>query len=93
MPPTLIHALKSFAEEHNGAKAIIEYLGRRGARIVLVGQDGEWGDQVAPATDIARQACAAAGVPVENGWERSLLEEMAPMPQLHRDMGRRVLAR
>ena len=64
----LVAGLKSFAAAHGGAKAIIEYVGRRGARIVLVGEDGAWGDQFAPDTDVARQACATAGIVVENSW-------------------------
>jgi hypothetical protein len=61
---------------HGGAKAVIEYVGKRGARIVLVGEDGTWADQFAEGTDIARRACAMAGVQVENGWERELMEQM-----------------
>src|SRR5690349_18174277 len=67
---TLTAGIKSFAAGHGGAKAVIEYVGKRGARIVLVGQDGEWSDQFADGTDIARKACESAGVEVENEWER-----------------------
>ena len=59
--------IKSFAAGHGGAKAVIEYVGKRGARIVLVGEDGEWGDQFADGTDVAREACEKAGV---DGRER-----------------------
>lgn len=89
----LVASLKAFAAEHGGAKAIIEYVGRRGARIVLVGGDGGWGDQFAPDTDVARRACAAAGVPVENSWERELMSQMRPSKELWRSMARRTLAR
>src|SRR5690606_39833708 len=84
VPAGLVAALKSFAAAHDGAKAVIEYVGRRGARIVLVGNDGEWGDQFAPGTDVARQACATAGVPVENSWERELIAKMRPSRDLWR---------
>ncbi len=93
VPAGLVAALKSFAAAHDGAKAVIEYVGRRGARIVLVGNDGEWGDQFAPGTDVARQACATAGVPVENSWERELIAKMRPSRDLWRSMARRRLAR
>lgn len=89
----LVSGIKGFAGEHGGAKAVIEYLGRRGARVVLVGNDGGWGDLVAPSTDVARAACEEAGVPVENGWERELVELMRPSNDLWRSMGRRQLAR
>lgn len=89
----LVAGLKAFAEAHDGATAVIEYVGRRGARIVLVGDDGVWGDQFASGTDVARAACAAAGVPVENSWERELIAQMRPNNHLWRSMGRRSLAR
>ncbi len=89
----LVTGLKSFAAEHGGAKAVIEYVGRRGARIVLVGDDGAWADQFAASTDIARRACEAAGVETENEWERELIEQMRPSNDLWRSMGRRMLAR
>jgi hypothetical protein len=89
----LVAGLKSFAAGHGGATAVIEYVGRRGARIVLVGQDGAWGDQFADSTDMARAACAKAGVDVENAWERELVEQMRPSNDLWRSMGRRVFSR
>jgi hypothetical protein len=92
-PGGLVAGIKSFAAGHGGAKAVIEYVGRRGARIVLVGQDGVWTDQFAEGTDIARHACATAGVAVENEWERELIEQMRPSNDLWRSMARRVLAR
>lgn len=92
-PSGLVAGLKAFAAGHDGAKAIIEYVGRRGARIVLVGNDGAWGDQFAPGTDVARQACATAGVPIENAWERELISQMRPSNDLWRSMSRRRLAR
>src|SRR5689334_21274468 len=93
VPGSLISGIKSFADDHGGAKAVIEYVGRRGARIVLVGEDGVWGDQMAGDTEIARQACAEAGVGLENAWERELTEQMRPSNDLWRSMGRRTLSR
>lgn len=92
-PGGLVTGLRSFASEHDGVKAIIEYAGRRGARIVLVGEDGVWADKFAPATDVARHACATAGVPVENGWERELMSQMRPSDEHRRPIVRRSLAR
>ena len=93
VPGDLVDGLRSFAGDHGGAKAVIEYVGKRGARIVLVGQDGEWSDQFADSTDVARQACESAGVEVENEWERELLEQMRPSNDLWRSMSRRAMAR
>jgi hypothetical protein len=92
-PAGLVAGIKSFAAGHGGAKAVIEYVGKRGARIVLVGEDGAWSDQFAAGTDIARQACVTAGVAVDNEWERELIEQMRPSNDLWRSMSRRVLAR
>ncbi|WP_344127053.1 hypothetical protein [Luedemannella flava] len=89
----LVAGIRSFASVHGGATAVIEYVGKRGARIVLVGQDGAWGDQFAEATDVARFACEKAGVTVENEWERELMEQIRPSNDLWRSMGRRTLAR
>jgi hypothetical protein len=89
----LIAGLRSFAGDHGGAHAVIEYVGRRGCRIVLVGADGVWSENFAPATDIAREACAQAGVAVENEWERELMENMRPSNDLWRTMARRALTK
>lgn len=89
----LVAGLRSFAGDHGGARAVIEYVGRRGARIVLVGEDGVWADQFAPGTDVARSACTEAGVVVENSWERELIDQMRPSNDLWRSMRRRALAR
>jgi hypothetical protein len=90
---SLVDGLKSFAAGHGGATAVIEYVGRRGARIVLVGQDGTWGDHFADSTDTARAACVKAGVGIENEWERELVEQMRPSNDLWRSMGKRILSR
>jgi hypothetical protein len=93
VPSGLVAGIRSFAAGHGGATAVIEYVGKRGARIVLVGQDGSWGDHFAEGTDVARAACEKAGVEVENQWERELIEHMRPSNDLWRSMGRRALAR
>ena len=90
---SLVSGIRSFASAHGGAKAVVEYVGKRGARIVLVGEDGTWSDQFADGTDVARQACATAGVEVENEWERELMEQMRPSNDLWRSMARRSMAR
>ena len=92
-PEGLVAGIRSFAADHGGAKAVIEYVGKRGARIVLVGEDGAWADQFAEGTDVARAACVKAGVAVENEWERELMEQMRPSNDLWRSMARRTLSR
>jgi hypothetical protein len=92
-PANIAAGMKTFATVHGGARAVIEYVGRRGARIVLVGEDGEWADYFASGTDTARSACTEAGVDVDNEWERELIEQMRPSNDLWRSMSRRILAR
>ncbi|GAB3154148.1 hypothetical protein GCM10027290_48120 [Micromonospora sonneratiae] len=92
-PSGLVAGIRAFAAGHGGAKAVIEYVGKRGARIVLVGGDGAWADQFAEGTDVARLACVRAGVDVENEWERELMDQMRPSNDLWRSMARRTLAR
>ena len=58
-----------------------------------MGEDGEWDDQFADGTDVARLACATAGVEVEKEWERELMDQMRPSNDLWRSMSRRALSR
>jgi hypothetical protein len=73
----VVAALKSFAAAHGGsATAVVEYLGRRGARIVVVGADGRWGDLVVEDVESGRAACEAAGVELVDGWGRELADSV-----------------
>ncbi|MDI2126318.1 hypothetical protein [Yinghuangia seranimata] len=63
----LARNLSRFASRHavDGnaqADAVVEYVGRDATRIVLVGADGQWGDQVAKDPQTARKAIEAAGL-------------------------------
>jgi hypothetical protein len=93
-PASLVAGLRAFASGHGGATAVIEYAGRKGARIVLVGTDGTGGgEQFAESTDEARAACAKAGVSVEHEWERELTEQTRVSTDLWGARGRRALTR
>ncbi|MEU0686444.1 hypothetical protein [Streptomyces uncialis] len=65
----LAKEIRTFAEAHGGAEAQIAYLGRKGARIVLVGDDGRWGDLVAPSTTVAEDAVRRSGVTVHESFD------------------------
>lgn len=65
----LAKQIRSFAAAHSGAEAHVAYIGQMGARIVLVGQDGGWGDLVAPSHPIAEQAVQKAGVTVHEDFD------------------------
>jgi hypothetical protein len=61
----LAQQIAAFARAHGGsAEGQIAYVGKIGTRIVLVGENGEWGDLVAPTYEIARHAVALAGITV-----------------------------
>lgn len=65
----LARQIHAFAASHGGsAEANVAYIGERGARIVLVGENGEWGDLVAPTYDIARRAVEQSGVTVHEDF-------------------------
>ncbi len=93
IPSRLVTDIEEFKQAHDGATAVIEYVGRKGARIVLVGGDGSWGDQFAPATDVARKACTQAGVSIMSSWEREISDRMRGGSKLLRAMRRSVFAR
>ncbi|MFI5939862.1 hypothetical protein ACIBCB_06245 [Streptomyces uncialis] len=65
----LVKEIRAFAEAHGGAGAQIAYLGRKGARIVLVGDDGRWGDLVAPSMTVAEDAVRRSGVTVHESFD------------------------
>jgi hypothetical protein len=71
----------AFAGQHGGAaEATIEYIGEIGTRIVLVGEDGAWGDLVAPSYEIARQAVERAGITVHEDFDGDLAAKVRTGP-------------
>ncbi|MEU6280617.1 hypothetical protein [Streptomyces sp. NPDC047028] len=65
----LAQQIGSFAKAHGGAEGQVAYIGDRGARIALVGEDGTWGNLVAPTTTIAQQALEKAGITVHEDFD------------------------
>lgn len=66
----LAKQINAFARTHGGsAEGQVAYLGQRGARIVLVAENGEWGDLVATSHDIALQAVDRAGITVHDEFD------------------------
>ncbi|MFD5700750.1 hypothetical protein [Streptomyces lasiicapitis] len=65
----LAKRITAFAREHGGAEGQVAYIGERGARIVLVGDDGGWGDVVAPSHAIAKDAVEKAGITVHDDFD------------------------
>ncbi|GAA2359012.1 hypothetical protein GCM10009854_41910 [Saccharopolyspora halophila] len=47
--PKVVATAKAFVADHGGAaRAVVEGIGRMGARVVLVGEDGQLGDVMVP---------------------------------------------
>ncbi|MEV7423869.1 MULTISPECIES: hypothetical protein [unclassified Streptomyces] len=65
----LARRIDAFAREHGGAEGQLAYIGQAGTRIVLVGEDGAWGDLVAPTHDIARGAAERAGLTLHESFD------------------------
>ncbi|MFF3505061.1 hypothetical protein [Streptomyces sp. NPDC003247] len=65
----LAKRIGAFSTAHGGAEGQIAYLGERGARIVLVGEDGGWGDLVATSVETARKAVEKAGITVHETFD------------------------
>ncbi len=80
--------LRAFLAEHGGSgTAVIAYLGRAGARIVVVAdQDGAYGDAVVSTVEVAAEICERAGISVSDGWTRVLSARIRPSQQDRRRM-------
>lgn len=76
----LTREIHAFGRAHGGADAQIAYLGERGARIVLVGEDGAWGDLVAPTYEMARQAVSASGATAHEAFDGELAAKVRTGP-------------
>ncbi|WP_327684862.1 hypothetical protein [Streptomyces sp. NBC_00467] len=70
----------AFAKAHGGAEGTIEYLGQAGTRIVLIGEDGEWGDLVAPNHAIAAAAAEKAGLTLHDSFDGELAAKVRTGP-------------
>ncbi|MER5860257.1 hypothetical protein ACFV2Z_17870 [Streptomyces sp. NPDC059688] len=65
----LARQISAFSKAHGGAEGQVAHIGERGARIVLVGEDGGWGDLVAPTYAIAEQAVEKSGITVHESFD------------------------
>ncbi|TXS51059.1 hypothetical protein [Streptomyces sp. t39] len=65
----LAKQIQSFAAAHGGAEGQLAYIGQMGTRIVLVGEDGEWGDLVAPTHAVAVGAAEKSGITLHESFD------------------------
>ncbi len=59
----------AFAKQDGGAEGQLAYIGQAGARIVLVGEDGAWGDLVAPTYAVAEKAATRSGITMHDEFD------------------------
>jgi hypothetical protein len=77
----LAKEITAFAQQHGGsAEGQIAYVGQAGARIVLVGADGGWGDLMAPSVETAQQATERAGITVHESFDGELAAKVKTGP-------------
>lgn len=69
-PPKAVAAVRAFVQQHGGfARAVVENLGRAGARIVLVGDDGAFGDVVLEDVASGEAVVAAIDEVTASQWD------------------------
>ncbi|QXE37454.1 hypothetical protein KQY30_27755 [Streptomyces sp. GMY02] len=76
----LAKQIGAFAKRHGGAEGRLAYLGQAGTRIVLVGEDGGWGDLVAPTYEVARGAAEKAGLTLHENFDGELAAKVRTGP-------------
>ncbi|WP_137990096.1 hypothetical protein [Streptomyces vilmorinianum] len=76
----LAKQIQAFSKEHGGAEGQLAYIGQMGTRIVLVGEDGGWGDLVAPSYPIAQQAAEKAGLTLHDEFDGEFAAKVVTGP-------------
>ena len=77
----LAKEIGAFARAHGGsAEGQIAYVGEKGFRIALVGEDGGWGDLMAPSKEAAEQALEQAGVTVKESFDGEMADRVRTGP-------------
>ncbi|MCX4968639.1 hypothetical protein OHA98_28555 [Streptomyces sp. NBC_00654] len=76
----LARQIGAFAKEHGGAEGQLAYIGESGARIVLVGEDGGWGDLVAPSYAVAEDAARKSGITMHESFDGDLAAKVRTGP-------------
>ncbi|MFF9868725.1 hypothetical protein ACF1G0_25545 [Streptomyces sp. NPDC013953] len=76
----LAKQIQAFSEKHGGAEGQLAYIGQMGTRIVLVGEDGGWGDLVAPTHEVAKSAAEKAGLTLHDDFDGDLAAKVRTGP-------------
>ncbi|MEV5970689.1 hypothetical protein [Streptomyces sp. NPDC051921] len=76
----LAKEIKAFSGKHGGAEGQLAHIGQAGTRIVLVGEDGGWGDLVAPTYAIAEAAAEKAGLTLHDEFDGEFAAKVVTGP-------------
>lgn len=77
----LAKQIGGFVRRHGGsAEGQIAYVGQMGFRISLVGEDGTWGDLMAPTKEAAEEAARTVGITVKDSFDGEMAERMRTGP-------------
>lgn len=76
----LAKQIQAFSKQHGGAEGQLAYIGQMGTRIVLVGEDGGWGDLVAPTYAIAQQAAEKAELTLHEEFDGEFAAKVVTGP-------------
>ncbi|MET9435326.1 hypothetical protein [Streptomyces sp. NPDC006551] len=76
----LAKQIQAFSQKHGGAEGQLAYIGQMGTRIVLVGEDGGWGDLVAPSYPVAQQAAEKAGLTLHDEFDGEFAAKVVTGP-------------
>jgi hypothetical protein len=75
-----------FAKRHGGTEGHLSHVGRMGIRIVLVGEDGSWGDLIAPSGAVAQSAVTKAGITLHDSFDGEFAAKLRTGPYEWRRM-------
>lgn len=76
----LAKQIKAFSTKHGGAEGQLAHIGQAGTRIVLVGEDGGWGDLVAPSYATAQLAAEQAGLTLHDEFDGEFAAKVVTGP-------------
>lgn len=82
-----LSAATSFVAAHGApTRAVVERIGRKGARVVLVGADGAMGDVVVPSQETGEALIAAIGDLEAAEWDSATVNATVIGPEHRRRM-------
>ncbi|MBA0125939.1 hypothetical protein H0B56_10335 [Haloechinothrix sp. YIM 98757] len=89
-----IAVARQFVEEHGSpARAVVQAIGRSGARVVLVGGDGAMGDVFVPSTAAGNALVGAVADLDESSWDAETVNATEIGAEHRRKMGRSLTRR